>query len=80
MNSPHDVFVDQLTVNHPNVTLLLDKAVTIEGINFFGGTMWTDFDNADPLAQITTGQQMNDFKLIKNVDGNILQPLDELPI
>ena len=27
--------------------LLLDEEVSIEGVNFFGGTMWTDFNGGD---------------------------------
>ena len=80
MDYEEEAFKAWLTLNHPNVTLLLDKAISIEGINFFGGTMWTDFNNADPLAQITAGQQMNDFKLIKNPDGTLLQPQDTIQL
>lgn len=76
MGYEEEAFKAWFTDTHPNVTLLLDNAVTIDGVNFFGGTMWTDFNNSDPLAQITARQQMNDFRLIKNLDGTLLQPLD----
>ena len=47
------------------IHFLDNDAVTIDGIKFVGTTMWTDFDNEDP---VTTGQaqrMMNDFQLIR---------------
>ncbi|MEO5995874.1 MAG: metallophosphoesterase [Chitinophagaceae bacterium] len=69
-----------LAENHPNVKLLFDEAIIINGINFFGGTMWTNFNHSDPLAMMAAGQQMNDFKLIKNSDGTILKPFDTIQL
>lgn len=59
---------------HPNVTLLLDESVTIEGMHFFGGTMWTDFDNENPLAMLSARQQMNDYRMIYAAENESLTP------
>ncbi len=61
---------------HPNVTLLQNEALTIDGVHFFGGTMWTDFNDADQKAMSIAEQQMNDFRLIMSPDGRLLRPYD----
>lgn len=73
-------FKSWLAENHPNVMLLLDSAISIEGVNFFGGTMWTDFSDANLLAMETARQQMNDFRLIKNSDGTSFKPSDTITL
>ncbi|MFN7226428.1 MAG: metallophosphoesterase [Holosporales bacterium] len=67
-------FRDWLKEQHPNVTLLLDENVTIDGVHFFGGTMWTDFDDGNPLAMLTAQQQMNDYQMIYTEAGHRLTP------
>ncbi len=47
---------------HPHVKLLLDEEVRIGGVNFFGGTMWTDFNGGDLRAMETASSQMNDYR------------------
>ena len=66
--------------SHPQVTLLLDEGVSIDGVNFFGGTMWTEFDGADPVAMETARSQMNDFQLIQNPDRTALTPADAIAL
>ena len=49
----------------------LDKEVQdIEGVRFFGGTLWTDFDlgngPGDEMAMRTIGGMMNDYRGVKN--------------
>ncbi len=56
-------FRDWLKEYHSNVTLLLDENATIDGVHFFGGTMWTNFDGGNPLAMLTAQQQMNDYRV-----------------
>ncbi|MBI4031109.1 MAG: metallophosphoesterase [Proteobacteria bacterium] len=41
---------------------------------FFGGTMWMDFNGGDFLSMEPARQQMNDFQLIRAVDGERLTP------
>lgn len=73
-------FKSWLADNHPNVHFLLDEAVEIDGVSFFGGTMWTNFNNANPVAMHTAQQGMNDFRLILNPDGSILKPSDTVEL
>ncbi|MBO3461682.1 hypothetical protein G4P69_23990 [Aetokthonos hydrillicola CCALA 1050] len=63
-----------LEEHHPNVTLLLDESVTVDGVHFFGGTMWTDFDGSNPLAMLTAQQQINDYRMITLSDNHPLTP------
>jgi hypothetical protein len=44
MNEEDNRFKAWLEDRHPHVKLLLDGGVSIGGVNFFGGTMWTDFN------------------------------------
>ncbi len=67
-------FQEWITAAHPNVHFLQDEAITIDGVNFFGGTMWTDFQNGSEKAMLEAKAQMNDFKLIKTGDGISLTP------
>lgn len=48
-----------------NVTLLADEAVEIDGVYFWGGTVWADCNKADPLTMQQLKAGMNDFKVIK---------------
>lgn len=57
---------------------LQDEAITVDGVHFFGGTMWTDFAGANRRAMITASQQMNDYRLIMLPNGQPLNPLDTI--
>ena len=69
-------FSEWLSAKHPNVTFLQDEAITIDGVNFFGGTMWTDFNQASKKAMLEAQMQMNDYKLIRKERGKRLKPSD----
>jgi len=73
-------FRDWLKEHHPNVTLLLDENATIDGVHFFGGTMWTDFDGGNPLAMLTAQQQMNDYRMIALSAGHRLTPAQTITL
>ena len=60
--------------HHPNVTLLQNEALTIDGVHFFGGTMWTEFSGTDQKAMTMAAQQMSDFRLIMHPNGQPLTP------
>ena len=64
-----------LTALHPQVKLLLDEEISIDGLHFFGGTMWTDFDGGNPTAMEFARREMNDFRLIQNAGGRIFAPI-----
>jgi predicted phosphodiesterase len=65
-----------LRIEHPQVTLLRDEEIRIDGVNFFGGTMWTDFDSLNRSSMKVARQQLNDFQLIRNPDGTTFNPVD----
>lgn len=60
-----DVLREEL-VNTPNFHLLERDTITIDGIKFLGGTLWTDANRADPLTQYSLKDLMNDYKVIRN--------------
>jgi hypothetical protein len=62
------------------VKLLLDEEVSIGGVNFFGGTMWTDFNGGDLRAMETASSQMNDYRLIYNPDETPFRPADSIAL
>lgn len=49
-----------------NIYLLEKSKVDINGFLFVGGTLWTDFNNADPVSMVQAQWKMNDFEIIKN--------------
>jgi Icc-related predicted phosphoesterase len=65
-----------LAERHSNVTFLQDEAVTIGGVQFFGGTMWTDFDSANPRAMREARDRMNDYRYIQTGPRQPLEPAD----
>lgn len=78
MQDDADRFSDWLKSNHPHVTFLRDEAISIDGVHFFGGTMWTDFDGASTGAMWEAKHVMNDFRLILTERGSILTPQDTI--
>ena len=62
----------------PNVKLLQDEAVSINGVNFFGGTMWTNFNDADSGAMRAAWRGMNDYRLIYSPQRVPLEPIDTI--
>lgn len=71
-------FKNWLAEHHPNVTFLHNEAVTIDGVHFFGGTMWTDFYGASPNAMNEAQHQMNDYRYIMMPSGGLLTPDDTI--
>lgn len=51
--------------DYPQLTFLQDEAITINGVNFFGGTMWTDFKDSDSYFMDCAARRMNDYRMIK---------------
>ena len=56
------------------------KVSRLKGVHFFGGTMWTNFNNADYRAMLTAQSQMNDFRLIYLSEGQVLRPIDTIAL
>lgn len=80
MSVERDAFAAWLTAHHPNVLFLRDESVTIDGIHFFGGTMWTDFAGADAEAMAEAESRMHDYQRITGDHGGILRAADTLPL
>lgn len=80
MDEENEVFKKWIGDHHKNVTFLQDEAVSIGGVHFFGGTMWTDFNGRDLQAMEFAHYQMNDFKLIKKADFAPFLPSDTLKL
>ena len=80
MNHEDNKFKAWLEDNHPSVKLLFDEEISIGGVNFFGGTMWTDFNGADQRAMEIARSQMNDFRLIYNPDQTPFRPADAIAL
>ena len=80
MNEEDNRFKAWLEDRHPHVKLLLDEEVSIGGVNFFGGTMWTDFNGGDLHAMETARSQMNDYHLIYNSDETSFTPADSIAL
>lgn len=60
----HNVFKAWLASELPQVRFLHNESVNIDGVNFFGSTMWTDFKHNDFSAKNHATRSMNDFRLI----------------
>lgn len=54
--------------NLTNVRLLEKSTCEIGGYLFIGGTLWTDFNNADPMTLLHAGSNMNDYRGVKHTD------------
>jgi len=39
--------------------------ITIDGITFFGSTLWTDFKENDPYVKYRVGRSLNDFHIVE---------------
>lgn len=50
--------------NLTNVHYLDNSHVVIDGIIVFGGTLWTNYNNQDPLTRLST-KEMNDYHKIR---------------
>ena len=49
-----------------NFRLLDKESLVIDGVLFFGGTLWTDMNKEDPLTMYSIREYMNDYRLIAN--------------
>lgn len=45
----------------------------LDGVRFLGGTMWTSFDDGDPLVMMIARNNMSDYDEIKH-NGNLIIP------
>lgn len=64
MNRGKGSFKKWAAEKYPNLIFLENEEVTINGVHFFGGTMWTDFNKENPIAMEIASQCMNDYNYI----------------
>jgi predicted phosphodiesterase len=75
----HQAFRNLLATELPQVHFLNTEHVSIDGVNFFGGTMWTDFESGDISAMQNATVGINDFKVI-NYEGTAFTPEDSVKL
>lgn len=55
----------EMEVEFENLFVLLNEMVYIDGVAIIGSTLWTDFDNGNPLTLLDASIKMNDYKHIR---------------
>lgn len=66
------VFEDTTDLLHshlPGVTVLDNEVIEIEGVRFFGGTLWTNFDDRSIEAMNAVRRRMGEFFFVKTRAG-----------
>jgi len=51
---------------YPEIHLLDNDFLDLDGLTVYGGTMWTNMDRGNPLTIHSAKYGMNDFRIIKN--------------
>jgi Icc-related predicted phosphoesterase len=54
-----------------NITLLDKETVEINGYQFIGGTLWTDFNDQDSFTMFNAERSMNDYHSVKNTNDRV---------
>ena len=54
---------------YTNVHFLDDETININGVNFIGGTLWTDYNGGCPITKVECQLSMNDYRKITD-DSN----------
>jgi Icc-related predicted phosphoesterase len=57
---------------YTNIHVLDCESITLEGIDFYGGTCWTDFNKEDPETLLRAPKTLMDFRVIKEGTGKFL--------
>lgn len=51
--------------NAINIHMLMNRSIIINGTSFHGTTLWTDYDNQNPMSMFQAKTMMNDFRVIR---------------
>jgi Icc-related predicted phosphoesterase len=62
---------------YPNVHLLDNDKINICGTDILGTTLWSDFENKNPISMWYCSKMINDFNLIE-IDSKRFRPEDAL--
>jgi len=49
-----------------SISILQNQSELYDGVHFVGSTLWTDFDNANPMTMLTCQEGMSDYHVITN--------------
>jgi Icc-related predicted phosphoesterase len=80
MNEGKKFCLKWLKDNHPNVRFLHDEEISIDGVHFFGGTMWTDFDGGHEGKMLAAHRGMSDYARIRLPDWTAFTPFDSVEL
>lgn len=80
MDQEAQAFGSWLSGRMPNVIFLQDEEISINGIHFFGGPMWTNFSNENMAAMEVARRSMNDFRLIVTGENDSLEPANTVAL
>jgi DNA repair exonuclease SbcCD nuclease subunit len=58
------VEAESMLSKYSNIVILDGESVIHEDIAIFGGTLWTNYDNKNPVAMMAAKSAMNDFNYI----------------
>jgi predicted phosphodiesterase len=61
-------WIDHTRLN--NVHILNNNVVEIDDVLFIGSTLWTDYNNANPISMFTASNSLTDFRVIRTGPPN----------
>jgi Icc-related predicted phosphoesterase len=61
----YDIVKNELCSPNPNLHFLEKQTVEIDGHLFIGSTLWTDFNDGDPISMYEAKNRMNDYRIIR---------------
>lgn len=76
MQENEEQFKGWLSAEFPNVYFLRNEGVVIDGVNFFGGTMWTNFKSSNKASMRYAAKGLNDFRYIRQ--AGVFTPEDSI--
>ena len=74
MKDEAEKFKKGMSEDVPNLIFLQDEYVTINDVNFFGGTMWTNFNYSNVESMTYAYSRMNDYRRIMIDEKSTLYP------
>lgn len=58
----------QALAKYPNIRVLANDSVVIDGVKFIGSTLWTDMNKGDPVTLYSIRHMMSDYQIINYRD------------
>lgn len=75
-----DNILEEWNKKTDNVIFMENTFITIDGVNFIGANLWTNFNNRNPIDILAAKNQMNDYHVIFKSDGSRLTPEETVDI